>query len=542
MGPHKSVTQAPLAKLVSCPQFPHDTVGQRTLVRAIESNAALRPAHPFIEFGALTLSHADFARAVRRVANGLLAQGITAGQRVLATLPNCPEYLVLRFAVQRIGAVFVTCSSLYADDEIRYQLEASGAVLAIADVESAERVRAIAAAVNTVRDVLLVEPGRMEASAADVNGWLRSCSDELSLPFPDVDALSMLMYTSGTTARPKGVMITHGNEMFASLSIANAFAYTRFERLLHYFPLYHINGGLALLGPVILRGATLVMVPKFSASTFSRTLVEERITMAAMNATHIKMLLNQPASPYDNQHQVYRAQFALPLDIERREAFSARFGGITLVEAYGLTEGMGICIAAPVDALWKPGSAGLPLPGYAIRLVDDHGVEVATGEPGQLLLQCQSRHGLCQGYFEDPQASAALLRDGWLHTGDVGMLDEDGYFYFLERDKDMIKRAGFNVAAAEVERVLLEHASVKEAAVVGISDEMREEAIVAFVVAAGATAPNARELREHCSSRLAPYKVPEFVATLDALPENFLGKVEKKLLREMARERFGKTD
>lgn len=516
----------------------HDSVGQRTLLRAIESNARLRAGHPFIEYGALTVSHAAFAAAVRRVANGLLASGITHGQRVLAFLPNCPEYLVVRFAVQRIGAVFVTCSSLYVDDEIRYQLEASGAVLAVTDVASAARMRAIAATLDSVREVLPLEPGRMDASRVGVNGWLSSQSDTLSLPFPDVDALSMLMYTSGTTARPKGVMFTHGNEIFSSLGIAHAFAYTRFERLLHYFPLYHINGGLALLGPLILRGATMVMAPKFSASNFSKTLVEERITMAAMNSTHIKMLLNQPPSPYDNQHAVYRAQFALPLDVERRQAFSERFGGITLVEAYGLTEGMGICIACPIDALWKPGSAGLPFPGYQMRLVNDAGEDVAVGESGQLLLQCQSRHGLTQGYFEDPQASAELLRDGWLHTGDVGVCDEDGYFHFLEREKDMIKRSGFNVAAAEVERVLLGHASVREAAVVGIPDDLREEAIVAFVVAAGDADADAEILRSHCAAQLAAYKVPEHVVTLETMPENFLGKVEKKLLREMARARF----
>ena len=516
----------------------HDTVGQRSLVRAIESNAALRPQHVFIEYGALHITHAAFAAAVRRVANGLLAAGIRAGQRVLAYLPNCPEYLLVRFAVQRIGAVFVTCSSLYVDDEIRYQLAASGATLVITDLESAARMRDIVAQVTWLPAVLLVEPGRMDASQSGVNGWLSSCSDQLSVPFPDVDALSMLMYTSGTTARPKGVMFTHGNEMYAAQGIANAFAYTRWERLLHYFPLYHINGGLALLGPLILRGATIVMVPKFSASTFSKTLVEAGITMAAMNSTHIKMLLNQVPSPYDSQHQVYRAQFALPLDLERREAFSARFGGITLVEAYGLTEGMGICIASPLDALWKPGSAGLPFPGYGIKLIDEHGAEVASGQAGQLLLQCHSRHGLTQGYFEDDKATAELLRDGWLHTGDVGQLDEDGYFYFLERQKDMIKRSGFNVAAAEVERVLLTHPSVREAAVVGIPDDMREEAIVAFVVAASGTKPDTEQLRAHCAAQLAPYKVPEHVATLDAMPENFLGKVEKKLLREMARERF----
>ena len=516
----------------------HDTIGQRSLVRAIESNAALRPQHVFIEYGALHITHAAFASAVRRVANGLLAHGISAGERVLAYLPNCPEYLVMRFAVQRIGAVFVTCSALYADDEIRYQVAASGATLIITDVESAARLRAIAEQTPTVREVVLLEPGRMDSSSIGVNAWLATCSEQLRLPFPDVDALSMLMYTSGTTARPKGVMFTHGNEMFAAQNIAHAFAYTRFERLLHYFPLYHVNGGLALLGPVIVRGATIVMLPKFSASNFSKTLVEQHITMAAMNSTHIKMLLNQPATAYDSAHQVYRAQFALPLDLERREEFTARFGGITLVEAYGLTEGMGICIASPVDALWKPGSAGLPFPGYQLRLIDAAGQDVANGDAGQLLLQCHSRHGLTQGYFEDPLASAELLRDGWLYTGDVGQLDADGYFYFLERQKDMIKRAGFSVAAAEVERVLLNHPSVCEAAVVGIADDLREEAIVAFVVAASGARPDAEQLRAHCATQLAPYKVPQHVAMLAVMPENFLGKVEKKLLREMAREMF----
>ncbi len=515
------------------------TVSARSLVRAIEHNALLRPHHVFLEYGDLRITHAAFAAAVRRVANGLLARGVRPGARVLALLPNCPEFLLVRFAVQRIGAVFVSCSSLYVDDEIRYQLEASGSELAITDVESAERLHALAAQVPGVRVVVLLEPGRMDRSAIGVNGWLSSCSDQLAVPFPNVDALSMLMYTSGTTARPKGVMFTHGNEMFASLGIANAFAYTRFERLLHYFPLYHVNGGLALLGPLILRGATIVMVPKFSASAFSRTLVEQGITMAAMNSTHIKMLLNHPPSDYDRAHQVYRAQFALPLDVERRNEFSARFGGITLVEAYGLTEGMGICIAAPIDSLWKPSSAGLPLPGYGIRLIDEAGNDVATGEPGQLLLQSYSRHGLTRGYFEDPEATAQLLRDGWLHTGDVGSLDADGYFYFLEHQKDMIKRSGFNVAAAEVERVLLSYPGVREAAVVGIPDDIREEAIVAFVVPASGASPAVEALRSHCAAQLAAYKVPEHIVALEVMPENFLGKVEKKLLREMARAKFG---
>lgn len=520
----------------------HDSVGQRSLVRAIEHNARLRPRHPFIEFGDLTITHAAFAAAVRRAANGLLASGITAGTRVLALLPNCPEYLVVRFAVQRIAAVFVNCSTLGADDEVRYQLEASGAEYVITDIDSEERVRAIAAQAAAVRTVLLVEPGRMDASKVGVNGWLSTQSDLLTLPFPDVDALSMLMYTSGTTARPKGVMFTHGNELFASHGIANAFAYTRNERLLHYFPLYHVNGGLALLGPVILRSATLVMQPRFSASQFSRNLVEHGITMAAMNATHIKMLLAQPPSPHDAAHGVYRAQFALPLDLERRVAFSERFGDITLVEAYGLTEGMGICMASPMDAGWKPGSAGLPLPGYALRVIDDEGHDVAAGEPGQVLLACHTRHGLTQGYYQDPDATAALIKDGWLHTGDVGVVDEDGYFAFLERGKDMIKRSGFNVAAAEVERVLLNDPSVREAAVVGIPDDIREEAIVAFVVARNGEAIAPEALHAACVAELANYKVPEHIVAVDALPENFLGKVEKKVLREMARERFRGSD
>ena len=162
----------------------HDSVGQRSLVRALEDNARLRPDHAFIEYGDLTVTHAGFAAAVRRVANGLLASGVGAGARVLALLPNCPEYLVVRFAVQRIGAVFVNCSTLGADDEVRYQLEASGAACMITDFDSEERIRAIAAQVPAVQTVLLVEPGRMDASGRGINGWLATHSDQLSLPFP----------------------------------------------------------------------------------------------------------------------------------------------------------------------------------------------------------------------------------------------------------------------------------------------------------------------------------------------------------------------
>lgn len=516
-----------------------DMIGQQTLVRAIEFNRRTFALKPFLEFRGMSLTWQRFGEAVCRIANGLARRGLRRGQHVMIHLPNCPEHVVAKFGIQRLGAVEVTCSTHNKEDEIAYQIAHGDCAAIIHDVANGALLGDLAAASPNRPMCIGVDCGRMDAGAAAFNRMLADEPDDIAIAFPATDDLAMIMYTSGTTGRPKGVLYTHGNLVAGALAAANALQYTRNDRLLHYFPLYHNNGSVVLLGPSILRAATIVMVDRFSASGFGRQLAEHDITLAALNATHVKLILEHPAHELERRHRVYRAQFALPLDLERRKVFSERFGGITLVELYGQTETLGVATCCPVDALWKAGSAGLPVPGLAMTLVDERGSPVPAGTPGEIRLRAQSRHGLTSGYYQDQQATAALFSNGWLQTGDVGSVDEDGFLWFLERRKDMIKRSGFSVAAAEVERVIRGVDSVQEVAVVGIPDDMHDERIIAFVVSKPGTAVDGAQIIAICGKHLADYKVPERVVSLEKLPENFLGKVEKRALRERAIAMFG---
>lgn len=516
-----------------------DCIGSRSLVRAIEFNREWFPDRTFLEFRGRPLSYGDFGRMVARAANGLMRLGVCAGDRVLIQMANCPEHMVAIFAIQRIGAINVTCSTLFKLDETAYQLRDSGSTTIVCGAEFLDLAHAAADAVPQPVRVIAADHGLLDAGKTPFNRLLGEESDRIDVPFPAADDIAMLIYTSGTTGWPKGVIYTHGNLVYGGQNSIIALGYRPEERLLHFFPFYHNNGGVILLAPIILSGCCMVMIDKFSASRFGVQLVEHGITLTALNATHIKMILAHPALDEDRAHRVARVQFALPLEHARREAFKDRFGGIRLVEVFGQTETCGIATAVPEGTLWKPGSAGLPLPGIAMNVMDDEGRALGTGAAGELCLRSLSRHAFTPGYYNSPDLTRGLYRDGWLRTGDVAVVDEDGYMTYLDRKKDLIKRSGINIAAAEVERVILQVPGVAEAAVVGIPDEFREEKIVGFVVLVPGAAVNLDDVERHCRAALADYKVPERFERLEALPENFLGKVEKKVLRERATHLFG---
>lgn len=506
-----------------------DTVGGRTLPGALLDNAAAIGAKPMLEYLGGVASYAEVATASRRIASYLRDKRIRAGDRVAVFVDHSPEFFVMWYGITLAGAVVVPVNTSNSTDEITYQLTHSGCVLLVADTARAEVATRLRDAVPGVAALRLVERFGMTGGSAELNVAMREAPVAADLPAPTPDDLAMITYTSGTTARPKGVMLSHGNLLLFSLNWSNALRYHRDDRLLHYFPLYHSNGGIALFGSPVLVGATLVLSSKFSASNFVRELAESRITITALNATHVKFLLATPPSPRDADHPTYRAHFALELDLERRQEFESRFG-IRLVELYGLTE-VGIVTCAPVDAAWTA-TAGFPVPGTEVELRDADGDPVPPGELGQIYCRPQSRYGLWLGYLDDGLARPRSVTDGWLETGDLGRMSADGCLTFVQRMNDMIKRSGYNVAPAEVERVLMDHPAVRECSVVGVPDEVREEAIVAFVVLAADTTPE--DLLEHCAELLTHYKVPQRIQVLDAIPETFIGKVDKRALRTRA--------
>ena len=342
----------------------------------------------------------------------------------------------------------------------------------------------------------------------------------------------MVIYTSGTTDRPKGVVFSHGNLVTATHNVVTTFRYTPDDRVLHFFPMFHINGGVVTLFPALTSGATVVVLPKFSSSAFGRQLCDFDITYCSINATNVKLILNTPVTPFDDQHRTRRMLLGLALDNDMQRDFERRFA-TRLCGTYGFTE-IGVVTAESPADLPRPGSAGRVLRGYTIKIADSEGREVPRGERGELLIAASQRHGLATAYLHDEEKTRDAFRDGWFHTGDMGYVDADGYFWFVERKNDMIKRSGFNVAPAEVERVVREVPGVADVAVVGMPDPLREEAIVAYIVATQPVIVDVETVLNACRRKLADYKVPQHVEFIDAMPVNFIGKVERRTLREWA--------
>lgn len=487
----------------------------------------------FADFEGTPVTWGEFDEKVEQVARGVAAAGIRPGDPVAVFMHNSLEFLYAMFGIMRAGAVYVPCSTLYPADELRYQLEHVRARMVFTDPRLLPTLQQVLADCRALETVVVTSeeaaPGTVRLRDFSASG-----RPYTNLP-PDADDRAMIMYTSGTTARPKGIIWSHGNVVTIAQNCVYNFRWTPEDRFLHFFAMFHANGGLVCLMPAIMTGASLIMIPKFSASQFAQQLVEHDITYCNMNSTNIKMVLNNEPSDYDRRHRTRRMMLGLTLEAHYWLDWERRFD-TRLIPTYGLTEGLGICIAqTPYDPP-RPGSSGRVLRGYQVKVVDEMGVERPIGVAGEVLVHSVQRHGVTQGYHRDAKRTREVFRDGWVHSGDQGYFDRDGYFWFTGRSKDMIKRSGYNVAPAEIERVIAQVSGVKECAVVSTPDAVREEAIVAYVVPVEPGAVSEAAILEACQAALAEYKVPQYVKLVPEMPLNFLGKLERKVLRQWSLE------
>jgi carnitine-CoA ligase len=463
-----------------------------------------------------TLSFDELAGHTRRVASGLAAQGAEPGERVLVHLPNCLDTVVLWLAIARLGAIFVPTSTALTVRELAFIAARSGPRLAIARPEAAEL---IAGAGISADRTLLVE------SYAELAG---TSEDTGASPRPE-DPVE-LVFTSGTSSEPKPAVVTHANCVYSGRQKVEAMRIDDGDRLLTALPILHVNAQSALLA-ALTAGVPFTLLERYSASRYCSQLAAHGATLTSLVGTQVRTLLRQEPAPGDRAHGVRRAWFALNVDDDERRAFEARFG-IRLVNGYGLTEAFTSVTQAPLDGPDRWPSVGKPLPGRSVAIVDEHGEPVPPGTVGEIVVGGEPGRTLMAGYWRDPEATERVLRSDGLHTGDLGRLDAEGCLFFVERKAQMIKRAGENIAAAQVEQVLLEHPGVADAAVVGVPDPIRDEAVKAFVVPEPGTTPTFEELSAHCAERLAPFKVPTEWSLVPELPRNALGKVEYRVLRD----------
>jgi acyl-CoA synthetase (AMP-forming)/AMP-acid ligase II len=512
--------------------------GRLTIDLALAYNAEHYGDREAVKFGGTSVTYAELDSLINRCAHSLRSRGLKRGDHVLILVPNSIEYLVTLFATQRAGGVSVGCNPAYTRDEIAYQLVHSDAMIA---VSTPERVNELAAIADSAGQSIAVVTAGKTAGASntefdDLGALMKEMPDTWLEDGARAEEPGIIFYTSGTTARPKGIVWSNASYYTCARRCRDGFGYTFGERVLNFFPMNHAMGGAAILVPTILVAGTIVIAPKFSVSGFVSTLRDEQISMTALLSTHAKYLLASPEDPHDSDHTLRRAMFGLPLDARRRSRFTSRFG-IRLIGFLGMTEVPGITHVASLHSNYSTINGGLPVPDLERQVVDENGREVDAGATGELLLRSPHADGVCSGYYKDADATAGLFQAGWLRTGDIVRIDSQGAIEFVERAKDMIKRSGYNVAAAEVERVLLDHPAVTEAAVVGIPDPNTDESVVAFVIARIPSSPQlVDDLTTLCAERLVHYKRPAHIFLIQEFPYDQVGKVRKRELRQIAHE------
>jgi long-chain acyl-CoA synthetase len=513
------------------PEVPAWWLLERNLPRYADRVALRQLDHTTGEAGA-EVTYGALARQAAALGAGLRARGIGRGDRVAVYLPNCVELVVAYYGIWRAGAVAVPVNPMSTARELAHQLADAGATTLITNAPLASTAAPIAAA----RGMQLVVAGDGERPAGALAfAELLATAPRPPEPLAPRDDLALLLYTGGTTGVPKGAMLTHFNIVANTVQFATWYDFRAGEETcIAVLPLFHSGGLSGALNVPLYAGATLLLFERFNPVAVVRAIAQYRATRFFGVPTMYIAVLNEPACRgYDlSSLRACRTNgAALPPSV--KAAFDAFVGHEVLVEGYGLSETSPLTHANPLHAP-RPGSIGIPLPDTDARVVDPvSGAEVPPGTEGELVLRGPQ---LMKGYWNQPEATAAAIRDGWFHTGDIATMDPDGYFRIVDRLKDCIVVGGYKVWPREVEEALYAHPAVRQAAVVGAPDAYRGETVYAYVVLkddyAGRVTPD--ELRAHCRARLAAYKVPRVIVFRAQLPLSGAGKVLRRVLREEA--------
>jgi crotonobetaine/carnitine-CoA ligase len=517
-------------------------VGSRTLRTELEQKAAAHPDKTFVVFedaagGVRRYTYAQFDAQVNRTAHLLRALGVGHGDKFNVHLPNCPEFLFWWFAGAKLGAVMVPTNVLEPPEAMAYLLDFSECRVAVTQVEHLNVIAQVRARCPRLQHVVLC---RTERTAPDTLGYDALVAGQPTAA-PDVPVAPRdecgMCFTSGTTSRPKGCLITHANYVYAGESVSKSLRLAPHDRHMVVLPLFHVHAQYYQSMTALVVGASLALMERFSARRYFDQVIAHEATVGGLFAAPIRMILAQPRRLEHRENPLRLVQFAMSVTEAQLAEWHERFAA-PLVQMYGMTETIGQPTINPLDAPRKNMSMGTVALGYECKVVDECGREVPPGVNGQLVVSGEPGITLMKGYFKNPAATAQTIRDGWLWTGDVVRMDEDGYFWFVDRAGDLIKRAGENVSAGEVEAVLKQHPAVFDAAVVGIPDPMRDEAVLACVVLRTGARATADELIAFCQPRLARFKVPAIVELRDELPRTPVGKIQKHLLRAEARARY----
>ena len=511
--------------------YPDVRVPDVSLHRFVLAGAAALGDKPALIDGpsGRVLTYAQLGAGVERVAAGLAAHGFERGDVLALFAPNCPEFALAFHGALAAGGVVTTVNSLSTVQDLQFQLRNAEARYLVTVGPFLDRAMP-AAGLAGIEQVFVLGDAPPSPGTTPFGTLLATAA-----PAPDVDIepatdVAALPYSSGTTGLPKGVMLTHRNLVANLVQTAALHAVAQTDRIVVVLPLFHIYGLQVVLNLGLSAGATLVTLPRFEFEGFLSLLQQQRITRAFVVPPIVLALARQPVvDRYDISSVAAMMSGAAPLDAELETACARRVG-CRMVQGYGLTEASPVTHANPdIPGKSKPGSVGHLLPNTECRIVDPAGgTDLGPGEDGELWIRGPQ---VMRGYLNNPEATAEMLdTHGWLHTGDIGRVDQDGYFTIVDRLKELIKYKGFQVAPAELEAVLRSHPAVADAAVVPLADDECGEVPKAFVVLRGDASP--ADLMAYVAERVAPYKKIRAVELIDAIPKSPSGKILRRVLRE----------
>jgi long-chain acyl-CoA synthetase len=468
-------------------------------------------------------------RAAGRLANALRRLGVCPGDRVMVMLPNCPEVTQSYAAILKCGGVIVPVIFLLGDREVAHILADSEARIVITSADMLWKVEAQIGVLPSLRHVLLVDGGG-DGKTRSLGAEAAQEEESFATVERRSDDLAVILSTSGTTGVPKGVALSHDNLESNARAAAALHELEREDWAVSVLPLSH-SYGLTVMNAGHILGSRAALLRWFNPEEVLRTIQQFRAVSMSAVPTMLLYLLNFPdAERFDTGSMRVWGSGAAPLPAEIVEPFERKFGG-RILEGYGLTEASPVVSAHRLSGPRKIGSVGQAIPGVEVSIQDDGDRPLPVGEVGEV---CVRGRNVMVGYYRNPEETARTVRAGWLHTGDMGRLDEDGFLFIVERKKDLIIRGGFNIYPREVEETLYGHPKIAEAAVVGMKDPLMGEDVLAFVVLRSGEQATEAEIAAFCESRLARFKCPKQVRFLDALPKSPIGKILRKELRTLA--------
>jgi long-chain acyl-CoA synthetase len=484
------------------------------LATNLKDAAGQYPDRPAVRLDDDVIAYAELDDLTARVAGWLHGRGVEPGDRIGLMLPNVPAFVVLYYGVLRAGATVVPMNPLLKAREVRHYLSDSGAKIVFAwhtaAGEAAEGAAEVGAETVTV--------------TADTLDEIASWPPRTEFAAREDDDTAVILYTSGTTGTPKGAQLTHANlRANAAISASSLFSVTQDDVIMGCLPLFHAFGQTCALNVAVLAGAGLTLISRFDPVSALNVIERDGVSVFMGVPTMYMSMLQAGAGVADTSTLRLCVSGGAALPVEVLTGFGGEFKA-RILEGYGLSETSPVASFNRENSA-KAGSIGFPIDGVEMRVVDAAGREVPIGESGEILIR---GHNVMRGYWNKPEETAGVFTDDWFHSGDVGRQDEDGFFYIVDRKKDMIIRGGFNVYPREIEEVLYEHPAVLEAAVIGVPHPTHGEEVAAAVVLKPGTDAEVDELRAYVKARVAPYKYPRHLWLLEALPKGPTGKILKR--------------